>query len=73
MIPNRDHLKRMLPSLDLTSARAAKYHADQHDFRTTLRAFVRLLMLEATEADQAWIKGQLEEMLVRHGLKNFEL
>ncbi|WP_158882308.1 hypothetical protein [Rhodanobacter sp. L36] len=73
MIPDRDNLKRMLASLDTAIASAAKYHPDEADFRTTLRASVRLLMLEASESDHEWIRGQLEEMLARHGLKNFEL
>jgi hypothetical protein len=50
-----------------------KYHSDEDDCRSTLRASVRLLMLEASECDHDWIKGQLEEILARHGLKDFEL
>jgi len=30
-------------------------------------------MLEASEADHDWVRGQLEEMLARRGLKDFEL
>jgi hypothetical protein len=73
MIPDRDHLKQMLDSLDVTVACAVKDHTEEGDFHTALRASVRLLMLEANEADHAWVKGQLEEMLARHGLKDFGL
>ena len=73
MLPNRDNLKRMLASIDVAIASAVKYPPDEDDFRTTLRASVRLLMLEADEADQDWLQGQLEEMLARHGMKDFEL
>ncbi|MEP6898706.1 MAG: hypothetical protein ABI870_09260 [Rhodanobacter sp.] len=73
MLPDRANLKRMLASLDLAIAGAVKYHPDEGDFRTTLSTSVRLLMLEASEADHEWIHGQLEEMLARHGLKDFEL
>lgn len=73
MIPDRDHLKRMLDSLDVAITGAVKHHLDEADFRTMLRASVRLLMLESSEADHEWIRGQLEEMLARHGLKDFEL
>jgi len=31
------------------------------------------LTLEAGEADRDWVNGQLEEMLARHGLKDFGL
>jgi hypothetical protein len=73
MLPDRNNLKRMLDSLDVAIASAEKHHPDEDDFRTILRASVRLLMLEASEADHDWVKGQLEEMLARHGLKDFEL
>jgi hypothetical protein len=73
MLPDRDHLKHMLDSLDVAIAGAAKHHPDEADFRTTLRASIRLLMLESNEADHEWIRGQIEEMLARHGLKDFEL
>lgn len=73
MLPDRDHLKHMLDSLDVAIAGAAKHHPDEADFRTTLRASIRLLMLESSEADHEWIRGQIEEMRARHGLKDFEL
>jgi hypothetical protein len=73
MLPDRNNLKRMLASLDVAIGSAVKYHPDEDDFRTTLRASVRLLMLEASEADRDWVMSQLEEMLARHGLKDFEL
>jgi hypothetical protein len=73
MLPDRDNLKRMLTSLDAAIAGAQKYHPDEDDFRTSLRASVRLLMLEAGDANHDWVQGQLEEMLARHGLKDFEL
>jgi hypothetical protein len=73
MLPDRNNLKRMLASLDITIARARKHHPDEHDFRATLRASVRLLMLEASEADHDWVKGQLEGMLARQGMKDFGL
>ena len=60
MLPDRNNLKRMLASLDITIARAGKHHPDEHGFRTTLRVSVRLLMLEASEADHDWVKGQLD-------------
>jgi hypothetical protein len=73
MLPDRDNLKRMLASLDLAIANAAKHHPDEDDFHTMLRASVRLLMLETGEADHDWVVGRVEEMLARHGLKDFEL
>jgi hypothetical protein len=73
MLPDRSNLKRMLASLDVAMAAAEKHHPDEDDFRTSLRASVRLLMLEAGEADHDWVMGQVEEMLARHGLKDFEL
>jgi hypothetical protein len=73
MLPNRDNLKRMLASLDGATASAKKQPQDEDDFRTTLRASVRQLMLEAKEADHDWVQGQLEELLARHGMKDFEL
>jgi glucuronate isomerase len=73
MLPDRNNLKRMLTSLDVAIASAAKVQPDEDDFRTALRAFVRLLTLEAGEADRDWVNGQLEEMLARHGLKDFGL
>jgi hypothetical protein len=62
----------MFVSPDVAIASAAKGQSDEDDFRTTLRASVRLLMRAASEADHAWVKGQLEEMLARHGLKDFD-
>jgi hypothetical protein len=73
MLPDRNNLKRMLASLDAAIASAGKHIQDEDDFRTTLRASVRLLMLEASEADHDWVRGQLEEMLASRGLKDFEL
>jgi hypothetical protein len=73
MLPDRSNLKRMLASMDVAIASAVKCPPDEDDFRTWLRASVRLLMLETSEADRDWVKGQLEEMLARHGLKDFEL
>jgi hypothetical protein len=73
MLPDRNNLKQMLDSLDVAIASAEKHHAGEDGFRTTLRASVRLLMIEASEADHDWVKGQLEEMLARHGMKDFEL
>ena len=73
MLPNRNNLKRMLASMDVAIASAVKCPTDEDDFHTWLRASVQLLMLEASEADRDWVKGQLEEMLARHGLKNFEM
>jgi hypothetical protein len=73
MLPDRDNLKRMLANLDVAIAGAAKGQPDEDDLRTTLRASVRLVMLEAGEADHDWVMGQVEEMLARHGLKDFEL
>ena len=72
-MPDRNNLKRMLASLDVMIARADKYPTDQVDLHTTLRASVRLLMIEASEADRDWVKGKLEELLTRRGLKDFEL
>ncbi|WP_158885187.1 hypothetical protein [Rhodanobacter sp. L36] len=73
MLPDRGNLKRMLVSLDKAVANAVKHHPDEVDFRATFRESVRLLMLESSECDHEWIHGQLEEMLARHGLKDFEL
>jgi hypothetical protein len=73
MLPDRDNLKRMLASLDVAMAAAAKRHPDEDDLRTILRASVRLLMLEAGEVNHDWVTGQLEEMLARHSMKDFEL
>ncbi|MBB6187545.1 hypothetical protein [Rhodanobacter sp. MP7CTX1] len=73
MLPDRDHLKRMLASVDAAIASAVRCPPDEDDFHTTLRTLVRLLMPEASEADRDWVKGQLEEMLARHDLKDFEL
>ena len=73
MLPDRSNLKRMLASLDVAIASAEKHNPDEDDFLTTLRASVRLLMFEASEADHDWVRGQLEEMLARHGMKDFEL
>jgi hypothetical protein len=55
MLPDRDDLKRILASLDVAIASEAKAHPDEDDLRTTLRASVRLLMIEASEAGHAWI------------------
>jgi hypothetical protein len=57
MLPDRNNLKRMLASLDVAIASAAKGQPDGGDFRTTLRASVRLLMLEANEADHDWVNS----------------
>jgi len=38
MLPDRNHRKRMLVSLDVAIVGAVKYHLDKADFWTTLRA-----------------------------------
>jgi hypothetical protein len=73
MLPDRRILKRMLASLDVVMGAEDKHHPDEDDFRTSLRASVRLLMLEASETDHDWVRGQIEEMLARHDLKDLEL
>lgn len=73
MLPDRSNLKRVLASLDVAMGAAEKHYTDENDFRTTLRASVRLLILEASEADHDWVRGQIEAMLACHGLKNLEL
>jgi hypothetical protein len=42
VLPDRNNLKRMLASLDVAIASAAQGQLDEEDFRTTLRASVRL-------------------------------
>jgi hypothetical protein len=73
MLPDRDNLKRMLASLDLAIACATRRQPDEDEFRTKLCASVRLLTLEAGEADHDWALAQVEEMLARHSMKDFEL
>jgi hypothetical protein len=73
VLPDRANLKRMLASLDEAIAGAVKYELDEADFRATFRESVRLLMQEASECDHEWMHGQLEEMMARHGLKDFAL
>ena len=49
MLPDLDSLKRILASLDVAIASAAKLHPDEDGFCTTLLASVRLLMLVAED------------------------
>jgi hypothetical protein len=55
MLPGRSNLKRMPASLDVAIASAAKHHPEEDDFRTTMRASVRLLVLEASGVDRDWV------------------
>lgn len=73
MIPDRLNLQRMLANLDASVELAQRAHPDEHDFRVALRASVRLMYAEAGDADHAWLKGQLEELMARRGLKDLEI
>jgi hypothetical protein len=73
MLPDSEHLKRMLASMDVAIASAEKWPPDEDDFLTWTRASVRVLMFETTEANRDWVKGQIEKMLARHGPKDFGL